>query len=109
MTKTLGSKGHHIKMLFQFSEKIKNTLTMSPISAHNKSLWAISWVSFFGGMASLMVFSLLSVFMREELHLTYKELGAIEGIAVFMAFMAKVFSGILSDLCHGALSITINA
>ncbi|MES2252413.1 MAG: MFS transporter [Pseudomonadota bacterium] len=96
-----------MKMLFQFSEKIKNTLTMSPISAHNKSLWAISWVSFFGGMASLMVFSLLAVFMREELHLSYKELGAIEGIAEFTAFMAKVFSGILSDYIKARKSLIL--
>ncbi len=44
-----------------------------------------------------MVLSLVSIFMREELHLTYKELGAIEGIAEFTAFMAKIFSGVLSD------------
>lgn len=82
-------------------------LTMSPNPAHNKSLWAISWVSFFGGMASLMVFSILSVFMREELHLSYKELGAIEGFAVFMAFMAKVFSGILSDYIKARKSLIL--
>ena len=86
-----------MKLPFQFSQKTKRMLTMSQNPAHNKSLWAISWVSFFGGMASLMVLSILSVFLREELHLSYKTLGAIEGFAVFMAFMAKVFSGILSD------------
>ncbi len=80
---------------------------MSPIPAHNKSLWAISWVSFFGGMASLMVVSLLSVFMREELHLSYKELGAIEGVAIFTAFMAKVFSGILSDYIKARKSLIL--
>ena len=81
--------------------------TMSPDPAHNKSLWAISWVSFFGGMASLMVVSLLSVFMREELHLSYKELGAIEGVAIFTAFMAKVFSGILSDYIKARKSLIL--
>ena len=80
---------------------------MSPDPAHNKSLWAISWVSFFGGMASLMVVSLLSVFMREELHLSYKELGAIEGVAIFTAFMAKVFSGILSDYIKARKSLIL--
>lgn len=80
---------------------------MSSNPAHNKSLWAISWVSFFGGMASLMVFSILSVFMREELHISFKTLGTIEGFAVFMAFMAKVFSGILSDYIKARKSLIL--
>lgn len=87
--------------------KLRNMLTMSSNPAHNKSLWAISWVSFFGGMASLMVFSILSVFMREELHISFKTLGTIEGFAVFMAFMAKVFSGILSDYIKARKSLIL--
>ncbi|MES2607744.1 MAG: MFS transporter [Pseudomonadota bacterium] len=87
--------------------KITRMLTMSPNPAYNKSLWAISWVSFFGGMASTMALSLVSLFMHEELHLTYTELGAIEGFAVFMAFMAKVFSGILSDYIKARKSLIL--
>jgi MFS family permease len=54
-----------------------------------------------------MVFSLLSMFMRDELNLTYRELGSIEGFAIFMAFMAKVFSGILSDYMKSRKSLIL--
>lgn len=64
---------------------------------HNQSLWAIAWMSFFSGIASVMVFSILSLFMTEELHLSYKQVGYIEGVAVAVAFGAKIFSGIISD------------
>ena len=86
---------------------MKHFLRMSENPIHNKSLWAISWVSFLGGTASTMVLSLLSFFMRDELGLSYKELGIIEGIAIFTAFMAKVFSGILSDYWKSRKSLIL--
>ncbi len=86
---------------------MKHFLRMSENPIHNKSLWAISWVSFLGGTASTMVLSLLSFFMRDELGLSYKELGMIEGIAIFTAFMAKVFSGILSDYWKSRKSLIL--
>jgi MFS family permease len=84
---------------------LKKICAMSPDATDNKSLWAISWVSFFGGVASTMVLSLVSIFMREELNLSYVELGFIEGIAEFTAFMAKIFSGILSDFIKDRKSL----
>ncbi|MDP3371379.1 MAG: MFS transporter [Candidatus Paracaedibacteraceae bacterium] len=93
--------------MVKIKAQLAQTFRMSPDPISNRSLWAISWVSFFGGMASLMVFSILSLFMRDELHLTYRELGHIEGFAIFMAFMAKVFSGILSDYMKSRKSLIL--
>jgi len=44
-----------------------------------------------------MVFSILPVFMTEELGVTPFQIGWIEGIAVSLAFVAKILSGFLSD------------
>lgn len=44
-----------------------------------------------------MVFSILPTFMTEELHLTPLHLGMIEGIAIALAFLAKIVSGLMSD------------
>jgi MFS family permease len=44
-----------------------------------------------------MVFSILPTFITEELKLNTLSLGWIEGFAVSLAFLAKIFSGILSD------------
>jgi MFS family permease len=49
-------------------------------------------------MASLMVFSLLPTFLIDELHVSKREIGFIEGVAVFIAFLTKVFSGVFSDI-----------
>lgn len=62
-----------------------------------QSFWAISWVSFLWSVATLMVFTLLPTFLTEELKATKMQLGLIEGTAIFLAFMAKVFSGVWSD------------
>lgn len=70
-------------------------LTLDP--ANNDSLWAIAWVSFFSGTASVMVFSILPFFMKDELGLNYKQIGYVEGIAVAIAFLTKIISGLLSD------------
>lgn len=62
-----------------------------------RSLIAIAIMCFFWSVSSLMVFSILPVFMTEELGITPLELGWIEGIAVSLAFVAKILSGVLSD------------
>lgn len=77
--------------------KIRFYLTVIPHQQDNKSLWGIAWMSFFWSASSLMVFSLLPVFVTEVLGASNTELGLIEGIAIFMAFVSKVFSGVLSD------------
>lgn len=45
-----------------------------------------------------MIFSLLPTFLTEELKVSKTTVGFIEGIAIFTAFLAKVFSGISSDI-----------
>jgi MFS family permease len=76
-------------------------------SQEKKTLWAICWVTFLWSMASLMVFSLLPFFLTEELHVSKTTLGFIEGIAIFMAFMSKVFSGVISDIFKTRRSLII--
>ncbi len=70
---------------------------MSSDSAKNRSLWGIAWMSFFWSTATVMVFTLLPTFLTEELGASKTKLGMIEGVAIFLAFLAKVFSGVLSD------------
>lgn len=64
---------------------------------NNKSIWALSWMCFFWGVASVMVFTLLPTFLTDELHASKTHIGFIEGFAIFLAFAAKVFSGVVSD------------
>jgi MFS family permease len=70
---------------------------MSSDPANNRSLWGIAWMSFFWSTATVMVFTLLPTFLTEVLGASKTKLGMIEGVAVFLAFLAKVFSGVLSD------------
>jgi MFS family permease len=44
-----------------------------------------------------MIFSVLPAFITEELGVSHSKLGVIEGVALSLAFLAKVFSGVLSD------------
>lgn len=82
-------------------------MTVLPTHNENKSLWAICWVTFLWSMASLMVFSLLPTFLTEELSVSKTKLGFIEGTAIFLAFLAKVFSGLLSDIFKTRRSLII--
>lgn len=75
-------------------------MIFSPLSKNksdNRSLWALAWMSFFWSTGSLMIFSLLPIFLIDVLGASKTKLGFIEGVAVFAAFAAKVFSGIISD------------
>ncbi|CAO5675506.1 MAG: putative MFS-type transporter YfcJ [Holosporales bacterium] len=63
----------------------------------NQTLWGISITCFFWSLSSCMVFSILPTFMTEELQLTPLHLGMIEGVAISLAFLAKIVSGLMSD------------
>lgn len=73
-------------------------INVLPDKQENQMLWAICWATFLWSMASLMVFSLLPTFLIDELHVSKREVGFIEGVAVFIAFLTKVFSGVFSDI-----------
>lgn len=66
--------------------------------AIKSGLWGISWMSFFWSASSLMVFALLPTFLTEVLGASHTKLGIIEGVAIFIAFLSKVFAGVLSDI-----------
>lgn len=64
---------------------------------NKKQVLGISWMTFFWAQASLMVFSILPVFLAEELKVSYTKIGAIEGLAIGASFATKVISGFLTD------------
>ena len=64
---------------------------------YKDQIWPISLVSFCWSASSMMVASVLPIYLVEVLNVGYVKIGYLEGMAVFCAFIAKVFSGILSD------------
>ncbi|USN50871.1 MAG: MFS transporter [Myxococcales bacterium] len=64
----------------------------------HKNIQGIAWMSFFWSMSTLMVFSLLPAFLVDELKTGHHDIGLIEGIAISSSFLAKFFSGFLSDV-----------
>lgn len=64
----------------------------------NRNITAIIFSNFLSGVASVMIFSVLSLYMHEELKLSYKDIGLIEGGVILLSFIAKICSGYLSDL-----------
>lgn len=54
-----------------------------------------------------MVFAVLPSFLTEELLVSHKSLGVIEGVALFLSFFAKVFSGVWSDYIRSRKPIII--
>lgn len=62
-----------------------------------RSLWLLSWVSFFADVSSEMVYPLLPLFLVSALHSTHAELGLIEGAAVVLVSAMSALSGLRSD------------
>lgn len=71
-------------------------LLVLTVQQKNK-IWSISLVSFCWSTASMMATSVLPIYLTEKLNIGYAKIGYLEGMAVFCAFAAKVFAGILSD------------
>jgi MFS family permease len=59
---------------------------------------AVAWMSFLWSLSSLMVFSVLPAFLVDELKMGHSRIGIFEGLAVSVSFLAKFFSGYLSDV-----------
>jgi len=62
-----------------------------------KGVWALAITTLFGSMATVMVCSVLPLFLCETLRASKTSLGLIEGAAVFIAFATKCLAGVLSD------------
>ncbi len=60
---------------------------------------------FFWGMASSMIFTLLPIFITEDLHGSISQFGFIEGIVVFLSFLSKLCAGFLIDIYRERIKI----
>lgn len=76
---------------------LDNTSKNIPSKEYAVGIWAVALTSFFWSCSSLIVFSLLPAFLTDELGASKTKVGLIEGTAIFMMFVSKVFSGVLSD------------
>ncbi len=70
-----------------------------------KTIKYLSLMYFFWGMASAMVFTLLPIFIVEDLHGTMSQFGFIEGLVVFLSFLSKLCVGFLIDIYRKRIKI----
>lgn len=69
----------------------------SIISSIPKGIWAISLFGLFLGMSTSMVYSQLSLFLKNDLGLSVSEIANLDGFVESVAFITRVFSGPISD------------
>ena len=62
-----------------------------------RSVWILSWVSFFADVSSEMMYPLLPLFLVTVLGSSKTQLGAMEGGAVLIVAMMSAFAGFRSD------------
>lgn len=62
-----------------------------------KGVFAVSLFGLFLGMSTTMVYSQLSLFMKNELHVSSANIALIDGIVEFLAYVVRIFSGYMSD------------
>ncbi len=67
-----------------------------------RTVWVLSWVSFFADVSSEIVYPLLPFIAVGTLGMTRWQLGSVEGAAVLLVALMSACSGILSDLGDGA-------
>ncbi len=63
----------------------------------SRYVFILGIVSLLTDISSEMIFPVLPIFLDRFLHATKTEIGLIEGVAIFIAGVFKVFSGVLSD------------
>ena len=70
-----------------------------------KTIHYLSGMHFCWGIASSMIFSLLPIFLIEELHGSYEQFGRLEGVVMFCAFITKLFAGFFIDIFKRKINI----
>ena len=60
-------------------------------------IWAISLFGLFLGMSTTMVYSQLSLFLKNDLGLTVRQIANMDGVVECVAYITRVFSGPISD------------
>lgn len=73
-------------------------LQISSDKSKNQIILWLCGMHFCWGMASSMIFSLLPIFIVDELGGNSKSFGALEGAVIFLSFMAKLFAGFIIDI-----------
>jgi MFS family permease len=66
-----------------------------------RSVWVMSWVSFFADVSSEMVYPLLPMFLVHVLGSSKTQLGIMEGGAVLIVALMSAYAGMRSDRCGG--------
>lgn len=83
------------------------TLDRMPDTAHTsdtaspqalpRSVWILSWISFFADVSSEMVYPILPLFMVQVLGSSKSQLGLMEGGAVLLVALMSAYAGFRSD------------
>ena len=78
--------------------KFENFFAVSSDDRNNGVVSWLCWMHFAWGMASSMIFSLLPLFIVDELGGSSRSFGMLEGAVIFLSFMAKLFAGFIMDI-----------
>lgn len=62
-----------------------------------RSVWVLSWISFFADISSELVFPILPLFMVQVLGTTKSQIGLMEGLAVLLVALMSAYAGYRSD------------
>ena len=68
-----------------------------PVAPLPRSVWLLSWVSFFADVSSEMVYPLLPLYLISVLGSSKTQLGVIEGCAVLIVSLMSAVAGFRSD------------
>lgn len=63
-----------------------------------KGIWILGLVGLLINLATIMVFSVMPLFMETELGASRTEVGRIDGFVEFVAYLIRIFSGAVGDI-----------
>lgn len=74
-----------------------HTSNSTSTQALPRSVWILSWISFFADVSSEMVYPILPLFMVQVLGSSKSQLGLMEGGAVLLVALMSAYAGFRSD------------
>ena len=71
---------------------------MGKINKWSRAVKIVGLSSFFLNCSSLIVFSYFAVYLKKELHISFSQLGFLDGCVDFLSYVMRFLSGFASDL-----------
>ncbi|XRB24740.1 MFS general substrate transporter [Pseudoscourfieldia marina] len=96
-----------LRRLRRTASNIPGRWQVVPDADNNASLWALAVTEHLWAVSTVMLMSVLPIYLSETLGMSSLGIGVLEACAVFATLISKIMSGVVSDLLYSRTAVIL--